>query len=65
MKRAIGWMLLLAPFVEAAAELKAARASHTHQWSRWQEVGRTGDWFHPRIVERTCVICGATETEDL
>lgn len=50
--------------VEAAAELKAARASHTHRWSGWQEIGRTGDWFHPLIVKRTCVICGVTETED-
>jgi hypothetical protein len=43
---------------------KEREAPHVHQWSRWQEIGRTGDWFHPLIVERTCVTCGAIETDE-
>lgn len=35
-----------------------------HKWSAWKEIGRTGDWFHPLIVERRCRACGATETDE-
>jgi hypothetical protein len=35
--------------------------THHHEWSKWKVIGYTGDWFHPRIVERTCEICSATE----
>lgn len=37
---------------------------HTHQWSESREIGRTGDWFHPRIVEFKCP-CGETKVEDV
>jgi hypothetical protein len=47
-----------------AKRVAAEEAPHVHQWSRWQEIGRTGDWFHPLIVERTCVTCGAIETDE-
>lgn len=39
-------------------------APHTHKWSGWKEIGRTGDWFHPLIVERKCETCGARETDE-
>lgn len=35
-----------------------------HKWSDWKDVGRTGDWFHPIIVERKCKKCGCTETDE-
>lgn len=38
--------------------------AHRHSWSDWKEIGRTGDWFHPLIVERKCKTCGATETDE-
>lgn len=37
---------------------------HVHEWSDWKEIGRTGDWFHPLIVERKCKGCGQTETDE-
>ncbi len=37
---------------------------HVHDWSDWKEIGRTGDWFHPLIVERKCKTCGTTETDE-
>lgn len=43
---------------------RIAKAQHAHEWSHWKEIGRTGDWFHPLIVERKCTICGATETDE-
>lgn len=51
----------------AAAERRAAEAAaseHVHDWSEWKEIGRTGDWFHPLIVERKCKTCGAQETDE-
>lgn len=36
----------------------------THEWSGWKEIGRTGDWFHPLIVERKCKHCGIRETDE-
>lgn len=39
-------------------------AVHAHKWDNGREIGRTGDWFHPLIVEYRC-ICGATKTEDV
>lgn len=36
----------------------------THSWSDWKEIGRTGDWFHPIIVERRCNRCGTTEIDE-
>jgi hypothetical protein len=44
--------------------VKKEREAHVHEWSRWKEIGRTGDWFHPLIVERYCKTCGATETDE-
>lgn len=38
--------------------------AHVHKWPDWKEIGRTGDWFHPLIVERKCKTCGATETDE-
>ena len=35
-----------------------------HDWMPWKTTGYTGDWFHPRIVERTCRKCGAGETDE-
>lgn len=43
---------------------KERGASHAHEWTDWKEIGRTGDWFHPLIVERKCKTCGATETDE-
>jgi hypothetical protein len=40
------------------------KATCKHTWSKWKDVGRTGDWFKPIIVERRCDKCGAHETED-
>jgi hypothetical protein len=37
---------------------------HVHEWSDWKEIGRTGDWFHPLIVERKCKGCGKRETDE-
>lgn len=37
---------------------------HVHDWSDWKEIGRTGDWFHPLIVERKCKTCGASEADE-
>lgn len=37
----------------------------THKWDKGREVGRTGDWFHPLIVEYRCTKCGTTKTEDV
>jgi hypothetical protein len=37
---------------------------HVHEWSDWKEIGRTGDWFHPIIVERKCKSCGVRETDE-
>ena len=45
-----------------ACEAKADM--HVHEWTDWKEVGRTGDWFHPLIVERKCKKCGRTETDE-
>jgi len=42
----------------------AKEAEHIHDWSGWKEIGRTGDWFHPLIVERKCKTCGTTETDE-
>lgn len=39
-------------------------AQCAHDWDGWKEIGRTGDWFKPVIVERTCKRCGATETDE-
>lgn len=35
-----------------------------HSWSDWKDIGRTGDWFKPIIVERRCKNCPATETDE-
>lgn len=43
-----------------AAAVKCER----HSWSAWKDVGRTGDWFKPVIVERHCTKCGATESDE-
>jgi len=40
------------------------KPEHVHQWDGGKEIGRTGDWFHPLIVEFRCP-CGATKTEDV
>ena len=40
------------------------KQAHVHEWSDWKEIGRTGDWFHPLIVERKCKACGSTETDE-
>lgn len=40
------------------------KSPRPHQWTDWKEIGRTGDWFHPLIVERKCLLCGATETDE-
>lgn len=40
------------------------RACKGHKWSTWKTVGRTGDWFHPLIVERKCEKCGSVETDE-
>ncbi len=37
---------------------------HRHKWDGGKEIGRTGDWFHPLIVEYRCA-CGARKTEDV
>jgi hypothetical protein len=42
---------------------KEVGAPHVHKWSAWKEIGRSGDWFHPLIFQRTCM-CGATETDE-
>lgn len=44
-------------------EPSPSKDAHTHKWSAWKEIGRTGDWFHPLIVERKCE-CGAAETDE-
>ena len=37
-----------------------------HKWDGpSREVGRTGDWFHPLIIEFSCSKCGVTKTEDV
>jgi len=53
----------------AHMQLDAARKNqgldkHVHSWSDWKEIGRTGDWFHPLIVERKCKTCGCSETDE-
>lgn len=35
-----------------------------HEWSAWKIIGRTGDWFHPHIVERTCSKCRYSESDE-
>lgn len=35
-----------------------------HQWTDWEVIGYTGDWFHPRIVERKCKKCGVKEQDE-
>ncbi len=49
-----------------AAKIRAAADDQckAHKWSDWKEIGRTGDWFHPLIVERKCKRCGITETDE-
>lgn len=49
--------------IKALAERKIT-VPHNHKWSAWKEIGRTGDWFHPLIVERKCAICGSSETDE-
>lgn len=49
---------------EAAEKMAIKKSVHSHQWTDWKEVGRTGDWFHPLIVERKCLTCGAAETDE-
>lgn len=37
---------------------------HKHEWGAWKIVGYTGDWFHPRIVERECKTCHEIESDE-
>jgi len=48
-----------AGMIEAGAE-----ATCLHQWTGWKIIGRTGDWFHPHIVQRRCKLCSKIEQED-
>ena len=36
----------------------------SHEWSDWKVIAYTGDWFHPRVIQRECAKCGATETDE-
>lgn len=48
----------------ARSAYRQPRACKGHKWSAWKVIGRTGDWFHPLIVERKCKVCGDTETDE-
>lgn len=51
-------------YYRSASEIAKRQQTCKHKWSNWKDVGRTGDWFKPIIVERRCETCGASQNED-
>lgn len=47
-------------------KVSAVQSKCRHEdWTPCEIVGYTGDWFNPRIVQRTCRGCGKTETKEM